>query len=147
MSHVGKMARQRSYEDFTFMSSTMFKTLGYDLMDSPRPTWQKLLLRSYFLLCIVSNCYEAFFVTYRILEWESVAGSPSKIMRQALHFFYMLSAQVKFVTFMIYRRELRRLNQQLKDLYPPMRASEGSSKSKGFTSREPPDMSCISTTL
>lgn len=112
------MARQRSYEDFTFMASTMFKTLGYDLMDSPRPTWQKLLLRSYFLLCIVSNCYEAFFVTYRILEWESVAGSPSKIMRQALHFFYMLSAQMKFVTFMIYRRELRKLNQQLKDLYP-----------------------------
>ncbi|KAH8252978.1 hypothetical protein KR032_002945 [Drosophila birchii] len=113
-----KMTRQRTYEDFTFMASTMFNTLGYDLMDSPRPWWQKLLLRSYFLLCIISNCYEASFVTFRILQWESVAGSPSKIMRQALHFFYMFSAQVKFVTFMIYRKELRLLNLKLKDLYP-----------------------------
>ncbi|KAH8386239.1 hypothetical protein KR200_007720 [Drosophila serrata] len=112
------MERKRSYEDFTFMASTMFRTLGYDLMDSPKPLWQKLLLRSYFLLCIVSNCYEASFVTYRILQWTSVAGSPSKIMRQALHFFYMFSAQIKFVTFMKYRKELRSLNQQLKDLYP-----------------------------
>ncbi|KAH8301628.1 hypothetical protein KR059_007070 [Drosophila kikkawai] len=112
------MAKQRTYKDFTFMANTMFQTLGYDLMDSPRPWWQKLLLRSYFLLCIVSNCYEACFVTYRILQWESVAGSPSKIMRQALHFFYMFSAQLKFVTFMKYRKELRLLNQKLKDLYP-----------------------------
>ncbi|KAH8246708.1 hypothetical protein KR038_007257 [Drosophila bunnanda] len=112
------MAGQRTYEDFTFMASTMFTTLGYDLMASPRPKWQRILLRGYFLLCIVSNCYEASFVTYRILQWKSVAGSPSKIMRQALHFFYMFSAQIKFVTFMIYRKDLRLLNQQLKDLFP-----------------------------
>jgi len=113
-----KMGEQRSYEDYTYMANMMFKTLGYDLFDLPRPRWQNLLLRIYFVLCVVSNFYEASMVTYRILQWESLAGSPSKIMRQFLHFFYMFSAQVKFVTFVIYRHRLRLLSNNLKKIYP-----------------------------
>ncbi|XP_016946792.1 odorant receptor 49a [Drosophila biarmipes] len=112
------MEKQRSYEDYTYMANVMFKTLGYDLFDSSRPRWQNLLLRSYFVLCVVSNFYEASMVTLRILQWESLAGSPSKIMRQGLHFFYMFSAQVKFVTFMTYRKRLRLLSNNLKEIYP-----------------------------
>ncbi|XP_017002672.2 odorant receptor 49a [Drosophila takahashii] len=112
------MGKQRSYEDYTYMANIMFKTLGYDLFDSPRPKWQNLLLRCYFVLCVVSNFYEASMVTLRIIQWESLAGSPSKIMRQGLHFFYMFSAQVKFVTFMIHRKRLRLLSNNLKEIYP-----------------------------
>ncbi|XP_037714035.1 odorant receptor 49a [Drosophila subpulchrella] len=112
------MGEQRSYGDYTYMAHMMFKTLGYDLFDSPRPRWQNLLLRSYFVLCVVSNFYEASMVTYRILQWESLAGSPSKTMRQGLHFFYMFSAQVKFVTFIIYRQRLRLLSNNLRKIYP-----------------------------
>ncbi|XP_017039081.1 odorant receptor 49a-like [Drosophila ficusphila] len=117
-----KIENQRSHEEFTFMANFLFKSLGYDLMDSPRPSprtrWVVMLQRSYFMLCIVSTFYEAFMLTLRIIQWESLAGSPSKIMRNALHFFYMVSAQVKFITFMVYRKELRLLNNNLKDLYP-----------------------------
>ncbi|XP_017068817.2 odorant receptor 49a [Drosophila eugracilis] len=112
------MGKPRSYDDYTYMASMMFKTLGYDLFDSPRPRWQNLLLTSYFVLCLVSNSYGASMLTLRIIQWESLAGSPSKIMRQGLHFFYMFSAQLKFVTFMTYRKRLRLLSDKLKDLYP-----------------------------
>ncbi|XP_037714036.1 odorant receptor 49a-like [Drosophila subpulchrella] len=112
------MGKQRSYEDNTYFANMMFKTLGYDLFDSPRPRWQNLLLRSYFILCVTSNCYGASMVTYRILQWESVAGSPSKIMQHGLHFFYMFNAQVKFVTFMMYRKRIRSLSNNLKEVYP-----------------------------
>jgi len=112
------MGKLRSYEDNTYFANIMFKTLGYELFDSPRPSWQNLLLRIYFVLCMASNCYAASMVTYRILQWESVAGSSSKIMRQGLHFFYMFSAQVKFVTFMMYRKRIRSLSNNLKEVYP-----------------------------
>ncbi|XP_002016537.2 odorant receptor 49a [Drosophila persimilis] len=124
MSEVGKQQnkkmqeKQREYQDFTFLANIMFKTLGYDFLDSVRPSWQKGLLRCYFFVCIASSSYEAFFVALECLQVESVAGSPSKIMRRALHFFYMLSAAVKFVTLMIYRKRLRTLILSLKELYP-----------------------------
>ncbi|KAH8320910.1 hypothetical protein KR067_011929 [Drosophila pandora] len=114
----GVKQKQRSFEDFSYMADIMFKSLGYDLMDTPRSRWRNILMRGYFILCLVSSLYESFFVTYRILEWESIAGSPSKVMRQGLHFFYMFSAQVKFFTFMVYRKKLRVLINNLKDLYP-----------------------------
>lgn len=114
----GVKQKQRSFEDFSYMAEIMFKSLGYDLMDSPRSQWRNILMRCYFILCLVFSLYGSFFVTYRILEWESVAGSPSKIMRYGLHFFYMFSAQVKFFTFMVYRKKLRVLVNNLKDLYP-----------------------------
>ncbi|EDW31353.1 GL11094 [Drosophila persimilis] len=110
--------KQCEYQDFIFFANIMFKTLGYDFLDSARPSWQKVFLRCYFFLCIACNCYEASFVALRIIQWESVAGSPSKIMRQALHFFYMLSAEVKFVTLIIYRKRLRTLILGLQELYP-----------------------------
>ncbi|XP_017110086.2 odorant receptor 49a [Drosophila bipectinata] len=110
--------KQRSFKDFSYMAEIMFKSLGYDLMGSVRPRWQSILMRCYFVLCVISSLYESIFVTYRILEWESVAGSPSKVMRQGLHFFYMFSAQVKFFTFMVYRKKLKVLINNLKDLYP-----------------------------
>ncbi|XP_017039082.1 odorant receptor 49a-like [Drosophila ficusphila] len=111
---------QRSHEDFTFLANFLFKSLGYDLMDSPTtsPRWWILLQSGYFLLCIVSSLYEAAMLILRIIQWESLAGSPSTIMRYALHFFYMISAQGKFFTFMMYRKKLRILNNMLKDLYP-----------------------------
>ncbi|XP_016981287.1 odorant receptor 49a [Drosophila rhopaloa] len=112
------MGEHRSFENYTYMAGIMFKTLGYDLMDSPRPRWQKILMRGYFILCMVSNFYEASMVTLRLIQWDSVEGSASKIMRQALQFFYMFSAQAKFVTFMIYRKHLRVLCNNLKDVYP-----------------------------
>nr|NP_523711.3 odorant receptor 49a [Drosophila melanogaster]Q9V6A9.3 RecName: Full=Odorant receptor 49a [Drosophila melanogaster]AAF58519.3 odorant receptor 49a [Drosophila melanogaster] len=112
------MEKLRSYEDFIFMANMMFKTLGYDLFHTPKPWWRYLLVRGYFVLCTISNFYEASMVTTRIIEWESLAGSPSKIMRQGLHFFYMLSSQLKFITFMINRKRLLQLSHRLKELYP-----------------------------
>ncbi|KAH8246701.1 hypothetical protein KR038_001321, partial [Drosophila bunnanda] len=110
-----KKERLRTYEDFNYMSHMLFKTIGYDILDNTPPKGPYIILRGYFLLCIVSNCYAAFYVTLRFLQWER---SESKLMRHALHFFYMFSAEVKFVTFVKYRRRLRSLNDQLKDLYP-----------------------------
>ncbi|KAH8252980.1 hypothetical protein KR032_002968 [Drosophila birchii] len=110
-----KKQKLRSYEDFNYMSNILFKTLGYDIMDTAAPKWPYSILRGYFYLCIVCNFYAAFYVTLRFLQWER---SESKLMRHALHFFYMFSAEVKFATFVKYRKRLRLLNDQLKDLYP-----------------------------
>ncbi|EDW90779.1 uncharacterized protein Dyak_GE12451 [Drosophila yakuba] len=118
------MAELRSYADFIYMANMMFKTLGYDLFDTPRSRCSNLLLRGYFVLCTASSFYEASMVTIRIIQWESLAGSPSKIMRQGLHFFYMLSALVKFVAFMINRKRLLQLSNHLKELYPHKEQSQ-----------------------
>ncbi|KAH8301636.1 hypothetical protein KR059_007072 [Drosophila kikkawai] len=110
-----KKDKPRSYEDFNYMSHMLFKTLGYDILATNATKWLYIILRGYFYLCIVCNFYAAFYVTLRFLQWER---SESKLMRHALHFFYMFSAEVKFATFVKYRKRLRSLNNQLKDLYP-----------------------------
>lgn len=112
-----KREKPRSYEDFTYMPRMLFKTLGYGFLDTDTSTaqWSYLILRGYFFLCVVSNFYAAFYVSLRFVQWDR---SASKLMRHALHFFYMFSAEMKFATFVGYRKRLRLLNDQLKDLYP-----------------------------
>ncbi|KAH8386212.1 hypothetical protein KR200_004250 [Drosophila serrata] len=110
-----KKENLRTYEDFNYMSHMLFKSLGFDILDTTAPKWPYIILQGYFILCIVSNFYAAFYVTLRFLQWEH---SESKLMRHALHFFYMFSAEVKFSAFVKYRKRLRSLNDQLKDLYP-----------------------------
>ncbi|KAH8400966.1 hypothetical protein KR009_002181 [Drosophila setifemur] len=114
-----KKEKQRSFEDFTFMGSILFTSVGYDILETKSSKkWPYNLFRGYFVLCLVTNCYSVFFVTLRFLQFESDGADASRMMRHALHFFYMLCAEVKMANFLYYRNRLRLLNDNLRNLYP-----------------------------
>ncbi|KAH8415768.1 hypothetical protein KR222_000455 [Zaprionus bogoriensis] len=110
--------RQRSYEDFTYIPNIILKSLGVDLLNTPKPLWQVLLLRLYFCICCASHVYLVYFLVLRTIEWDTLAGNPTAIMRYGIVYFFVLNSDVKFIIFLYHRRRLRSLNDKLRDLYP-----------------------------
>ncbi|KAH8271546.1 hypothetical protein KR018_005109, partial [Drosophila ironensis] len=110
--------KQLSYKEYTYMANVLFNTIGYDILETKRSTWPYTFLRGYFYFCFVINFYAAFYLTLRVFQLDSEGEGLTRIMRQAMHFSYMFSAEVKFATFIKYRRRLRLLNGNLKDLFP-----------------------------
>lgn len=109
---------QKNYDDFTYIPNIILKSLGIDLLNTPKPRWQELLWFLYFTICCASHAYLVYFLILRTVEWNSLAGNPLIIMRYGIVYFFVLNSDVKFLIFLYYRRRLRRLNDKLRDLYP-----------------------------
>ncbi|KAH8372178.1 hypothetical protein KR093_010452, partial [Drosophila rubida] len=109
---------QRNYSDFTHIPNMILKSLGIDFLNSPKPRWLRLLLQTYATICFLSHWYIVYYLILRTLQWDQLAGNPVAIMRFAIVYFFTANSDVKFLIFLYYRRRLRCLNDQLKDLYP-----------------------------
>ncbi|EDW01008.1 GH20696 [Drosophila grimshawi] len=114
----GKPDELRTYDDFIYVPNLIFKSMGYDFLDTPKPRWQKLMLNIYWTLCVTSHWYMVYYLILRTIEWDTLAGSADAIMRFAIIYFIVLNADVKFSLFMHHRRHLRELNDKLRALYP-----------------------------
>ncbi|KAM8714050.1 hypothetical protein ACLKA7_014243 [Drosophila subpalustris] len=109
---------QRSYEEFIHIPNMAFKLIGYDLFDSPKPLWLKLLMRAYFLAGLASHYYIISYMMLRIIQWETLAGDPVTIMRYAEIFFLTINSEIKIFTFLYYRTRIRELSDKLRFIYP-----------------------------
>ncbi|KAL7737106.1 hypothetical protein ACLKA6_005323 [Drosophila palustris] len=109
---------QRSYEEFIHIPNMMFKLIGYDLFDSPKPLWLKLLMRAYFLVGLASHYYIISYMMLRIIQWETLAGDPVTIMRYAEIFFLTINSEIKIFTFLYYRNRIRELSDKLRFIFP-----------------------------
>ncbi|XP_030558007.1 odorant receptor 49a [Drosophila novamexicana] len=111
---------ERNYDDFTHVPNLIFKSMGYDFLDTPRrvPSWQRILLRIYWILCLLSHWYMVYYLILRTVEWDTLAGNPTTIMRYAIVYFFVLNSDMKFIIFMHHRRRLRELNNRMRALYP-----------------------------
>ncbi|XP_034478531.1 odorant receptor 49a isoform X2 [Drosophila innubila] len=113
-----KQQSQRSYEDFIFIPSMMFKSIGYDLFNVPKPLWQNLLMRAYFLIGLASHYYIIYYMMLRIIQWDTLSGDPVTIMRYAEIFFLTINSEIKICTFIYYHNRIRELSNKLRIIYP-----------------------------
>ncbi|XP_017835433.1 odorant receptor 49a [Drosophila busckii] len=115
-----KSVKQRiiSYEEFIYMPNIIFKSLGYDILETPRPFWQKILMRVYLAICFCSHLYIVFYLFLRIIQWDTIRGNPSNFIRYAELFFLVLNSEIKIISFVYYRHRLQQLIFKLRDIYP-----------------------------
>jgi len=113
-----KEQSQRSYEDFIYIPSMMLKLIGYDVIKTPRPFWQNLLMRGYFLLGLGSHYYIIYYMMLRIIQWDTLSGDPVTIVRYAEGFFLIINSEIKIFTFMYYHKRIRDLSNKLRIIYP-----------------------------
>ncbi|XP_017958452.1 odorant receptor 49a [Drosophila navojoa] len=109
---------QRNYDDFTYVPNLIFKSIGYDFLATSKPTWQEFLLRIYWILGFASQLYMFYYLILRTIEWDTLAGNPTIIMRFGIVYFFVLNADVKLIIFMYHRRRLRKLNEKMRSIYP-----------------------------
>ncbi|XP_060653311.1 odorant receptor 49a-like [Drosophila nasuta] len=109
---------QRSYEDFIYIPSIMFKSIGYDILNTPKPRWQDLLMRCYFLIGLGSHYYIIYYMMLRIIQWDTLSGDPVTIVRYAEIFFLSVNSEIKIVTFIYYRNRIRELCNELGRVFP-----------------------------
>ncbi|KAH8371967.1 hypothetical protein KR093_009554 [Drosophila rubida] len=109
---------QRSYEDFIFIPTMMFKSIGYDFLYQPKPKWQDMLMRVYFFLGLASHYYIIYYLMLRIIQWDTLAGDPVTIVRYAEIFFLLLNSETKVATFLFYRKRIRELITKLQMVFP-----------------------------
>ncbi|XP_060655294.1 odorant receptor 49a [Drosophila nasuta] len=113
-----ELERQRSYNDFTYIPNMILKSLGIDFLNSPKPLWQDVLLKTYSIICFLSHWHIFYYLILRTIQWDELAGNPVLIMRFAIVYFFTANSDVKFIIFLYYRRRLRILNDKLEELYP-----------------------------
>ncbi|KAH8299911.1 hypothetical protein KR044_007386 [Drosophila immigrans] len=109
---------QRNYEDFIFIPSMMFKSIGYDFLNSPKPRWLDLMMRGYFLIGLGTHYYIIFYLVLRIIQWDTLSGDPVNIVRYAEIFFLTINSEIKIITFLYYRNRIRDLCDKLRIVYP-----------------------------
>lgn len=109
---------QKNYGDFVYIPNIIFKSIGYDFLDSPKPRWQEYLLRVYLIFSLGCHSYVMYFMVLRIFQWETLSGDPENIVRYGELFFLIINTETKLFTFLYYRQRVLALNRKLNEIYP-----------------------------
>ncbi|EDV42024.1 uncharacterized protein Dana_GF17209 [Drosophila ananassae] len=107
---------QYSYEDFAKMPSSLFRLMGYDMLETPRNRQQKIMMQVYRALCLGSHCVCLGFMIFRMLEMKTI-NSVSLIMRYATLVTYVVNSDTKYGT-LLQRGAIQSLNNKLAAMYP-----------------------------
>ncbi|XP_034662508.1 odorant receptor 85f [Drosophila subobscura] len=110
-------SEQRSYENFAAVPSTVFRLMGYNVLDAPDETrTRRLVMWIYRWICTSSHVVCVAFMIFRMLEMTTI-DSVSLIIRYATLVTYVINSDTKHATAM-QRDSIQSLNRKLADLYP-----------------------------
>ncbi|XP_017089293.2 odorant receptor 85f [Drosophila bipectinata] len=107
---------QYSYEDFAEMPSSLFRLMGYDMLETTRTRLQRIMMQLYRVLCLGSHCVCLGFMFFRLFEMKTI-DSVSLVMRYATLVTYVVNSDTKYGT-VLQRAAIQSLNNKLADLYP-----------------------------